>query len=211
MLDTLGFVDAVRGLPEQLADAHAATRDALAGAALPAAADITSIAVLGMGGSGISGDVLAAAASGDLCLPVSVHKQIRTPAYIGPRTLVFAVSYSGDTEETVSMARGAIEGPECTCGSIAPTRMASMRASMSASMSASTMGKRNQSASTVSKYKARTTRAMAVTSAVSRWFGVAARRTVLGATWLRSRPARPEWPSPARSRSSQPQPAGRRR
>jgi glucose/mannose-6-phosphate isomerase len=109
MLDTLGFVDAVRGLPEQLAAARAATADALAGATLPAATDLTSIAVLGMGGSGISGDVLAAAASGDLCLPVSVHKQIRTPAYIGPRTLVFAVSYSGDTEETVSMTRGALE------------------------------------------------------------------------------------------------------
>jgi len=109
VLDSLGFVDAVRGLPEQLAAAHAAARDALAGAALPAATDLTSIAVLGMGGSGISGDVLAAAASHDLCLPVQVHKQIRTPAYIGPRTLVLAVSYSGDTEETVSMARGAID------------------------------------------------------------------------------------------------------
>ena len=42
-------------------------------------------------------------------LPVQVHKQLRTPAYIGPRTLVLAVSYSGDTEETVSMARGAID------------------------------------------------------------------------------------------------------
>lgn len=109
MLDSLGFVEAVRGLPEQLAAAHAAARDALAGASLPAAADLTSIAVLGMGGSGISGDVLAAAASHELCLPVQVHKQLRTPAYIGPHTLVFAVSYSGDTEETVSMTRGAIE------------------------------------------------------------------------------------------------------
>ena len=34
---------------------------------------------------------------------------ICTPAYIGPRTLVLAVSYSGDTEETVSMTRGALE------------------------------------------------------------------------------------------------------
>ncbi|MFM7061212.1 MAG: bifunctional phosphoglucose/phosphomannose isomerase [Actinomycetes bacterium] len=109
MLDSLGFVEAVSGLPEQLAAARASTAEALAGVALPGAGDLTSIAVLGMGGSGISGDVLAAAASGELCLPVVVHKQIRTPAYIGPRTLVFAVSYSGDTEETVAMTRGAIE------------------------------------------------------------------------------------------------------
>ena len=35
MLDTLGFVDAVRGLPEQLAAARAATADALFPHAVP--------------------------------------------------------------------------------------------------------------------------------------------------------------------------------
>ena len=42
-------------------------------------------------------------------MPLTVLKQFRTPAYVGPNTLVFAMSYSGDTEETVSMARGALE------------------------------------------------------------------------------------------------------
>jgi len=107
-LDSLNFLEAVRGLPEQIADAHVAARDALRGASLPAPVDLTSIAVLGMGGSGISGDVLASVGSNELSLPVLVHKQIRTPAYIGERTLVFAVSYSGETEETVAMTRGAI-------------------------------------------------------------------------------------------------------
>ncbi len=36
-------------------------------------------------------------------------KQIRTPRFVGPGTLAFAVSYSGATEETLSMARGAAE------------------------------------------------------------------------------------------------------
>jgi glucose/mannose-6-phosphate isomerase len=36
-------------------------------------------------------------------------KQYRVPAYVGPDTLAFAVSYSGDTEETVSMAHAAVE------------------------------------------------------------------------------------------------------
>ncbi|HSS56465.1 MAG TPA: SIS domain-containing protein, partial [Solirubrobacteraceae bacterium] len=44
-----------------------------------------------------------------LPVPVSVLKQIRTPAFVGPGTLAFALSYSGDTEETVSMTRGALE------------------------------------------------------------------------------------------------------
>ena len=62
-----------------------------------------------MGGSGISGDVVAAAFNDELPVPVTVLKQIRTPAYVGPNTLAFAMSYSGDTEETISMARSAVE------------------------------------------------------------------------------------------------------
>jgi glucose/mannose-6-phosphate isomerase len=106
--DSLGFLDAVRGLPEQLAAAHEHAAVALDRAALPRPGDVDHVAVLGMGGSGIAGDVLRAVGS-SLPVPVIVLKQLRTPAYIGPRTLAVALSYSGDTEETVSMARGALD------------------------------------------------------------------------------------------------------
>ena len=62
-----------------------------------------------MGGSGIAGDVLAAVANGMLPVPVTVLKQYRTPAFVGPGTLAFAVSYSGGTEETLSMTHGALD------------------------------------------------------------------------------------------------------
>jgi len=107
--DSMGFLDAVGGLPEQLAEAQRAAREALAQAQLPAPEAVQSIAVLGMGGSGIAGDVLAAVANSTLAVPVLVLKQIRTPRFVGPDTLVFAVSYSGDTEETVEMATGAFD------------------------------------------------------------------------------------------------------
>jgi glucose/mannose-6-phosphate isomerase len=107
MTDSLGFLDAVATLPEQLAAAHEAAAE-LDFSALPAADDIRNIAVLGMGGSGIAGDVLAAVANGALPVPVTVLKQYRTPAFVGPHSLVFALSYSGDTEETLSMATGAL-------------------------------------------------------------------------------------------------------
>ena len=109
MTDSLGFLDAVAGLPEQLVAAHDAAAEALSADALPAAADIHNIVVLGMGGSGISGDVLASVANGTLPVPVTVLKQYRIPAFVGPHTLVFAVSYSGGTEETLSMTRGALD------------------------------------------------------------------------------------------------------
>ncbi len=108
MTDTLGFLDAVAGLPEQLTAAHAAAAQIDADV-FPAGNEIHNIVVLGMGGSGIAGDVLASVANGSLPVPVTVLKQYRTPAFVGPHTLAFALSYSGDTEETMSMAAGAIE------------------------------------------------------------------------------------------------------
>jgi glucose/mannose-6-phosphate isomerase len=111
--DSLDFVDAVAGLPEQLAAAYASAAPqvaaAVAGGQLPARDAIDNIVVLGMGGSGISGDVLASVANSTLPVPVTVLKQYRCPKFVGPRTLVFAVSYSGGTEETESMAEGVVE------------------------------------------------------------------------------------------------------
>jgi glucose/mannose-6-phosphate isomerase len=61
-----------------------------------------------MGGSGIAGNFLQAVGTATLPVPVTVLKHYRTPAFVNDRTLAFALSYSGDTEETVEMARGAL-------------------------------------------------------------------------------------------------------
>src|SRR5436305_6221175 len=97
------FLHAVAGLPEQLAAAYE-SGGKLHADRFPSAYGIANIVVLGMGGSGISGDVVAAAFNDELPVPVIVLKQMRAPAFVGPDTLAFAMSYSGDTEETVSMA-----------------------------------------------------------------------------------------------------------
>lgn len=109
MLDTLGFLDAVAGLPAQLDDAHRAAAEAIPASALPDPGAVRNVVVMGMGGSGISGDVVSAAYVDQLPVPVAVLKRYRAPAFVGPGTLAFAVSYSGGTEETVSMARAAVE------------------------------------------------------------------------------------------------------
>jgi glucose/mannose-6-phosphate isomerase len=69
---------------------------------------VTAVLVLGMGGSGISGDVVAAVAADRLDLPVLVHKGYGLPAWVDERTLVLAASYSGGTEETLDGVRAAI-------------------------------------------------------------------------------------------------------
>jgi len=106
--DSLGFLEVVDQLPEQLASAHETSAMALDQAPLPSAGDIDHVAVLGMGGSGIAGDVLRAVGT-SLPVPVISLKQIRTPAFVGPNSLVFAVSYSGSTEETLAMTAGALD------------------------------------------------------------------------------------------------------
>src|SRR5262245_25967652 len=106
--DSEHFLDAVRGLPEQLTAAHEAAGE-LRVSRLPDASAVRNIVVLGMGGSGIAGDVVAAAYNDELPVPCTVLKQYRAPAFVGPGTLAFAVSYSGNTEETVSMARAAVD------------------------------------------------------------------------------------------------------
>lgn len=68
-----------------------------------------SIVVLGMGGSGVSGDIISAYLSNmKKTLPVYTIKDYVLPKYITKNSLIFAVSYSGNTEETVSAYKEAI-------------------------------------------------------------------------------------------------------
>lgn len=105
-VDTLDFGEGLCGLPEQLAHAHELAGK-IAAHSLPVRGDYDNVVVLGMGGSGIAGDIVQVVGTATLPVPLIVLKHYRTPAFIGPRTLAFAVSYSGDTEETLEMARGA--------------------------------------------------------------------------------------------------------
>jgi glucose/mannose-6-phosphate isomerase len=64
-----------------------------------------------MGGSGIAGDIVAAVAGPFMPVPVVVAKSYELPAFVGEGTLVFAVSFSGDTEETVeATSEAAVQG-----------------------------------------------------------------------------------------------------
>ena len=107
--DSLGVLDALTAVPEQLTAAHEAASEFVDKITLPAPGDFDHVVVMGMGGSGIVGDIVQAVGTATLPVPVTVLKQYRTPAFVGPRTLAFPVSYSGDTEETIEMTRGALD------------------------------------------------------------------------------------------------------
>ncbi|HVT77759.1 MAG TPA: SIS domain-containing protein [Acidimicrobiales bacterium] len=102
-LDSVGMWDAAAGLPEQVADASSSFAIERADA-LPNHDEIENVVVLGMGGSGIAGDVLIAAAGPFMAVPAVVLKSYTLPAFVNDNSLVIAVSYSGNTEETVEAA-----------------------------------------------------------------------------------------------------------
>jgi len=63
-----------------------------------------AIVVAGMGGSGVSGDVLLAVAGPFSSIPISVERTHHLPGWVSPLDLVIAVSCSGSTEETLAVA-----------------------------------------------------------------------------------------------------------
>lgn len=109
MTDSLGMIEATYGLADQFIEAVSRTDQA---ANLPNVDGVNAIVVFGMGGSGIAGDVLSAIAGPHASVPLIVSKHYECPGFVGPNTLVFAVSFSGNTEETLNAvheadARGA--------------------------------------------------------------------------------------------------------
>jgi glucose/mannose-6-phosphate isomerase len=68
-----------------------------------------TIVVAGMGGSGIGGELLKDWTRDRITVPIEVCKEYSLPAYAHRNTLVFVVSYSGETEETLSVFSDAIK------------------------------------------------------------------------------------------------------
>ena len=67
------------------------------------------IIVAGMGGSAIGGELLKDWARDKIAVPIEVCRDYSLPAYADESTLVFAVSYSGETEESLSVFLDAVK------------------------------------------------------------------------------------------------------
>ena len=94
--DTAGMLEEVKKFPAQCREALTLGEEA----ALPLEelSGFSRVLCVGMGGSGITGDLLAR------LLPVEVIpcRGYQVPKFIGEETLLVGVSYSGNTEETLS-------------------------------------------------------------------------------------------------------------
>lgn len=107
-LDSQGMLDAAALLPEQMMDAVGRARGI---DNLPEREEIQHVVVLGMGGSAIAGEVLQGAAGPYIAVPVLVFRGYNVPAFVDESSLVFAISFSGNTEETVeAVSEAALQG-----------------------------------------------------------------------------------------------------
>src|SRR3989338_743690 len=70
--------------------------------------NVDKIVVCGMGGSAVGGDLLKAYMH-DSKIPIFVVRDYKVPNFVDENTLVFAVSYSGNTEETIAAFEDAVK------------------------------------------------------------------------------------------------------
>jgi glucose/mannose-6-phosphate isomerase len=68
-----------------------------------------NVVFMGVGGSAIVGDLLADYVRDIVDVPVAILRSLRLPGYVGKRTLFVAISYSGKTQETLSVLEQAID------------------------------------------------------------------------------------------------------
>jgi glucose/mannose-6-phosphate isomerase len=97
-LDPGSMRSLLEAFPEQVQTAA----DSSQKAALTAQRAIKAVVVTGLGGSAMGGDLVGSIAESRLQYPLMVNRTYDLPAFVDDSTLVFACSYSGNTEETLS-------------------------------------------------------------------------------------------------------------
>ncbi|MEM5783981.1 MAG: bifunctional phosphoglucose/phosphomannose isomerase, partial [Candidatus Aenigmatarchaeota archaeon] len=70
---------------------------------------LKNIVIVGMGGSAISGDVLIDLIKDKIEIPIEVCRYYELPNFVKEDSLVILISYSGNTEETISCFKQAIK------------------------------------------------------------------------------------------------------
>lgn len=102
-LDAESMRTLLESFPDQLESAVRAGQ----AISMPKYDEIRLLVVTGLGGSAIGGDLARSVAGPRLRIPLLVNRDYDLPGFVGADSLVFACSYSGNTEETISAYRQA--------------------------------------------------------------------------------------------------------
>ena len=116
ILDTVGMFDAAAAFPEQLSRALDVSRRAVDGAALPQHEDIANIVLVGAGAAGHASALVLEAVGPTIAVPVVVHRGYGVPNFVDESSLVIAISFDGQTSETLEAAQDALaDGATVVC------------------------------------------------------------------------------------------------
>lgn len=99
-IDAQAMLTTLDGYVDGFLDAYRAASNAR----VAAPASLGNVLICGMGGSGIGGNLVAGLVRPECPVPITILKDYAVPGAVGPKTLVLAVSYSGNTEETLNAA-----------------------------------------------------------------------------------------------------------
>jgi glucose/mannose-6-phosphate isomerase len=69
---------------------------------------VQEVLICGMGGSALGADVIVSALGSQLRKPVSIERSYQLPGWVSRNTAVVCVSYSGNTQETLTCFRAAL-------------------------------------------------------------------------------------------------------
>jgi len=98
-IDRSGMLSLIEGFPEMM-ERSSATSEGVRPEKI--SGKIENIMFCGMGGSAISADVAQKLISECLDIPAAVSRSYDLPRFVGKNSIVFVLSYSGNTEETIS-------------------------------------------------------------------------------------------------------------
>lgn len=107
-LDTSGMLNHLHEFPEQC---HRAWGKVLSFELPREYTGIDKVIILGMGGSAIGGEMVRGLALAESKVPIWVHRDYNLPPFVDEDTLVIALSYSGNTEETLSAFTESLKTP----------------------------------------------------------------------------------------------------
>lgn len=104
-IDTASMLDTVALFPQQLEDALTLVNKYH----IPDFIKIDDMVITGMGTSGITGDIITSLFYDKLDVPVYVNKSYDLPRWVHKDTLSLFLSYSGNSEETISSFKQAVQ------------------------------------------------------------------------------------------------------
>lgn len=104
-IDKSNMLDAVERFPDQIEK----TGEIIDSVKLDRLYKVDNIVISGMGGSAISGDILQSYLRNMFKTPVFVNRRYDLPKWTNKNTLLFSQSYSGNTEETLSVFKQGVQ------------------------------------------------------------------------------------------------------